>query len=114
MAGLAVGRRTENPPLVQYLQLNQWIPRVGDFLVWAGNFKTWYGVISSVDQHVSDGTTNISVIFESLPMLLFTLTEDEQKENTQIMRLSEITTARVGTFSVMQNDPKHRVPLWYI
>lgn len=100
----------DGPPLARYRQLITYVPEVGDFVVWAGWFRTWYGVVNSVDP---DGES-VTIIFEGLPSLLFTLTADEQPKNTHEIKTGKIKSARSGSWAVMKHEKNHNATVWYI
>lgn len=101
----------ESPPLARYMGIDVYGPQVGDFLIWSGWFRTWYGVVASVD--VDNDV--VDVIFEGLPILLFTLRPEEQRRETKQIRISDIIGGRrPGTWSAMQHDAKHNTPIWFI
>jgi len=100
----------EAPPLARYLAMNKYTPEFGDFIIWAGWFKTWYGIVCNID---ASGQA-ITVIWEALPMLLLTLTDEEQRANSQSLMLGDIITAKPGKFAVMKHDAQHNTPIWYI
>lgn len=94
--------------LAHYGPLVKYRPRVGDFIVWTGWLRTWYGLVSSIDGAV------VSVVFETIPVLLFTLTPAEQQSNTRSLQLQKIIGARCGTFAVCQHDRQGGVAVWYV
>lgn len=98
------------PTLANYLSVAEYVPAIGDFIIWAGWFKTYYGIVAEVSP---DGK-KMQVIWESLPYLLLLLTEDEQREETKEMLLREITDSPTGHISVMKHDAKHNATIWYI
>lgn len=95
-------------PLASYKQRSEYKPQVGDFIIWTGWFKTWYGVVATVDGD------KLSVIFETLPCILFTLNQGEQTRNTHSIDVNKITSASPGEWAVMGNDQKHNTPVWFI
>jgi len=100
----------EAPPLARFLPITQYAPEVGDFIIWSGWFRTWYGVVGDISP---DGQ-ELSVIWEGLPFLLFTLTGSEQKESSQMVKLEQIVSCKPGNFSVMKHDAQHNTPIWYV
>lgn len=100
----------EPPPLARFLPLSKYVPEIGDFIIWAGWFKTWYGVVGSIDA----SGQSLTVIWEALPMLLFTLTDEEQQKNTKPLLLGDLLTAKPGKFSVMKHDAEHNASIWFI
>jgi hypothetical protein len=100
--------KMEAPPLAHYRLLVQYKPRIGDFIVWAGWFRTWFGMVAGIDGY------NLQVVFEGLPSLLLTLTPAEQQKNLHTISLAKITTARPGSYAVLQHDAEHNATIWYI
>lgn len=102
------GRQQAPPPLAYWRKLSEWEPKYGDYIVWAGWFSQWHGVVSTVDNDI------LSVIFSGLPLVLFTLTDQEQAHETYQLAVSQIRTARAGSFAVMQHDYTQNASIWYI
>lgn len=101
----------ESPPLARYIDIEYYGPQVGDFLVWSGWFRTWYGVVASVD--AEEGV--VHVIFSGLPLLLFIMPPNEQARETRKIKISDITNMRWrGAWAAMQHDAKHNTPIWFI
>lgn len=100
----------EAPPLAKFLPITQYIPSIGDFVIWAGWFRTWYGVIAGV----SSDSRSLQVIWEGLPYLLFTLTDAEQKAALGTLDLAVIHGSKPGNISVMKHDTQHNSSVWYV
>ncbi len=98
------------PPLAQYHNITDYIPRYGDFIVWSGWFTTWNGVVVSYDVNTSE----VVIIFASIPFLLFTLEEHEMAKATRRLQLSMIKSSTHGTFAVNQHDYTRNATIWYI
>jgi len=96
--------------LISYRSLGSYSPQLGDFVVWAGWFRTWYGVVDNI--YESDGT--VSIVLEGLPSLLFTLLPEEHAHTTRRIKLLDIKAAKPGNWAVMQHDVQHNTPVWYI
>lgn len=92
------------------MPLAQYTPDIGDFIIWSGWFTTWYGVIAAI------GSTGrkLHVIFESLPMILFTLTDEEQQQASKEITVDTIIGARAGSMAVMKHDAQHNTTIWYV
>jgi len=102
--------RTGDVALVNYTTLQSWVPRFGDFVVWAGWLNTWYGVVASWDS-----ADSITVIFESgAPFLLFTMPEAHHPRNTKALSLSRIKNSRRGEFAVSQHERESNLIVWYV
>lgn len=98
----------ELPPLAIYRALNAWKPRYGDFVIWAGWFRIWFGLVNNFDSK----TDNVSVIFEGTPRLLFTLTEPEMKNNMYIFQTDYIRNNQRGRWYIQQTIDGNTI--WYI
>lgn len=96
-----------NQVLANYVSIRDWKPKYGDYIVWSKWFRTWYGLV--VD--INNGT--LSIIFEGLPVLLFTMDEDSQDENTRKIKLSDIKNARPGQWTALQRDT-NGTNVWYV
>ncbi len=100
----------EIPPLAQYRRLADYVPAYGDYVVWSGWFTTWHGVVSNFDPK----TNELYIIFAGVPLLLFTMGEDEQKKETNKIKLSKIKNASQGSWAIQQHDRTHNAIVWYI
>jgi len=92
--------KIEAPPLARYTTLIDYVPHYGDFVIWAGWFTQWFGVVSALDRDKEE----ISIIFEGSPFLLFTLLPSEHVGNTKTIKLSTICNARKGSWAILRND----------
>ena len=101
-------RQVEMPPLAHALNLADYKPQFGDFVLWSGWFSCWIGVVSDCSKNLEQ----ISVVFAGLPILLFQMDESDQPRNTRILQLSQIRKARNGTFSILQQI--NNVNVWYV
>lgn len=97
-------------PLAQYFSIADYMPQIGDFVVWAGWIRTWYGVVSNV----SDNGNMVSIIFDGLPYLLLTQTDDEQIKNTRIMDIRQIKASSHGKWSIQKHDKAHNATIWFV
>jgi len=96
------------PPLATYRALTTWTPRYSDFVVWAGWFRIWFGIVNNYDAK----TGKVSIIFEGTPRLLFTLTEAEMKKNTFLFDLDDIRSSKRGRWYIQQTADGNTI--WYI
>ncbi len=94
--------------LAAFRAIGEYQPAVADFLIWAGLFRTWYGVVNAFDP----SSNVVSCIFEGTPRLLFTLVEAEMEDCTRLIRLSDIRAQRKGRWYACQVKDSHSV--WYI
>jgi hypothetical protein len=97
-------------PLAYHRPRSMYKPQYGDFIIWSKWFNTWYGVV----KHFDVNTNELHVIFEGLPILLFTMSEEEQAKETYRIKLSDIKDAKNGKYSILQNDQQARDSIWYI
>ena len=107
------GSRLRNaalPPLVQYRDLTEYSPAYGDFIIWTGFITTWCGVVTNYDKEED----KLSVIYNGVPFVLFTLTPEEQIQDTTIVNLGAIRNAPKGKYAIQQRDPATNVTVWYI
>ncbi len=103
-------RNTSLPPLVQYRDLTEYTPAYGDFIVWTGFLTTWCGVVANYDKE----TESLSVIYNGVPFVLFTLTPEEQMQDMSEVKLGEIRNASKGKYAIQQRDPATNATVWYI
>lgn len=81
--------------------ISKYVPKVSDFIVWHGFIKRWYGVVTDVTQ------SEVVIITENLPKLLFTIPEDERLKRSKRIPISKIRSSRGGEWHVLQNG------VWY-
>lgn len=86
-------------PLAQYKRISQYVPRLGDFIIWHGWLRHFYAVICGIDND------DVVVMKSSMPILLFT--SNNTHNNTSKISLQEILQSR-GTYAVLQNQ------VWYL
>ena len=98
------------PPLAIYKRVVEYVPQYGDFIVWTGWFSTWVGVVTHFDKN----TNELHVIFSTIPYLLFTMSDVEQKKETRKIDINKIKSSQSGTYAVLQRDYQHNVNVWYI
>jgi hypothetical protein len=101
-------REVALPPLATYRALSTWAPRYGDFVVWAGWFRVWFGVVNNYD--AKNG--KISILFEGTPRLLFTMTESEMQKNAFVFDLNDIRNNKRGRWYIQQTVDGSTI--WYI
>ena len=96
--------------LAQYKQLADYVPAYGDFIIRAGWINSDVGIVSNYDKK----TDELYIIFSSLPLLLLTLSPEEQQKRTEKIRLGKIKDAAKGKWAVQQHDKTHNTTIWYI
>ena len=99
--------QTDALALAHYRQLSYWEPAIGDFIVWAGSFRTWYGLVAET------GEGRVRVVLEGLPLLLVTLLPEEQDRVSRWLSVGTIKGSARGAFSILQHDKKSNVCIWY-
>ena len=83
--------------LAKFTGLNKWQPKIGDFIIYHGWFRGWYGVVHSISG------TKLQIIKEGLPKLLFCLQLGEYQKNQAILDAGRIINSRGGEYCVLQN-----------
>ena len=87
-----------NITLAEYKSITTYRPKIGDFVIWHGWFTHWYGIISGIDQE----TQKLSIVKAGMPLLLFSMEQDEMDKNIEAISLSKITKSR-GAYAIQQN-----------
>lgn len=77
--------------LAQYKAIADYEPGVGDFVMWMGLFRTLYGIVNAVDPE----SKKVSVLFESTPRMLFTMSQAELTAATRIFDINDIRQWRL-------------------
>jgi hypothetical protein len=98
------------PNLAIYKDLQDYVPQYGDFVMWAGWFTTWVGVVCNYDVR----TEELAIIFSGVPFVLFTLSEDEQKQETRRVSIDKVKNSTKGVWAVNRYEPKENATVWYI
>jgi hypothetical protein len=102
--------KVDEPILVQYKSIVDYVPQYGDFIVRAGWINSNIGVVSNFDNKKDE----LYIIFSSLPLLLFTMNDAEQERNTETIKLSNIKNASKGKWAIQQHNKAHNAIVWYI
>ena len=89
-------------PLAKYNSIGRWSPQVGDFIIWHGWVRRWYGVITDIE-----GDT-LYVIKDGLPKLLFTMPQMDHKKNTVIISAMKVRTSGGGEYHILQDG------VWFV
>lgn len=95
------------PPLAQFMPVSNYNPRYGDFVVWSGWVRSWFGVVSNVSKN-----GQVTVIFEGTPALLFTMTQQEMQQNSKVFDIGALRTKRCG--SLVFNQHHDGSSIWYV
>lgn len=94
---------TVQVPLARYKSLTEWVPELSDFIIYHGWLsKRWYGVVSG-----AQGSA-LNIVRENLPILLFNLTDEEQRQNTITLDIGTIKSGKPGEYHVLQNG------VWFV
>ena len=103
-------REASLPPLIQYKDLQTYIPAYGDFIIWTGIITTWCGIVTNYDKT----SNSLSVIYNGVPFVLFTLSPEEQIKETQTVKLEDLKNAPKGKYAIQQRDHTNNTTIWYI
>ncbi len=96
------------PPLAVYNSIKQYTPKYGDFIMWSGLFRTWYGLV--VDYDVING--KVSIAFEGTPLLLITMDAGEIDNSVLRFNLDTIRNQKRGRWYAQQSEGGQGI--WYI
>ena len=97
----------EPPPLAYYRKLTEYSPSYGDFIVMSFMFSTRYAIVVNISDN-----GDLVVISESLPMLLFTINDEDKPKNTKTLKIEEIKNARDGKYAIQRTEGQNSI--WYI
>jgi hypothetical protein len=99
MAAIRIPRKLDAEiGIAKYRNIANYVPKIGDFVIWHGFWKRWYGVIIDIN----GGTAYI--LKENLPKLLFTIPDDERVKNTIKISISRIRSSRGGEYHIIQGE----------
>lgn len=95
--------------LVQFSNLRDWKPKVGDIIIRHGWFirTKWFGVVNHIRQN-----GELNIIKEGSMRLLVTTSPDVMKDRSIDMPLRKIQYNLTGAYAVMQQS--NGVAVWYI
>lgn len=85
-------------PLAKFSNLARWVPKIGDFVIWHGWVRHWYGVIGGIEHGYA------IIITEGLPCLLFTLGQHEYPKRSVRVPIAKIKNCRGGEYHILQGD----------
>lgn len=88
--------------LARFKNINEYSPKIGDFVIWHGWFRHWFGVISDPNPE------RLSIIVENLPKLLLTAPESERNKLIRYVPLDKIKSSFGGEYAVMQDG------VWFV
>lgn len=99
------------PQLAAYATRADYTPQFGDYVIWAGWFSTWHGIVTDFDARSGE----LSIIFAGLPLLLLTMSDPVQQEReTRRIKLSKIVNAVPGVWAILQHDQARHANVWYV
>lgn len=102
--------KQDAPALASYLQLDQYIPQYGDFVIWSGWITTWVGVVCDYNNKMDE----ITIIFSGVPFVLFTLTDSEQIKEMRRFKLDKIKSSSKGVWAINRHDSQKNSSIWFI
>jgi hypothetical protein len=89
-------------PLAKYRSKSQWVPQIGDFIIWHGwMWGRWYGVINAIDRQ------DVLVVKENLPCLLMTMNQASYSKNSKRIPIMDIINAPEGEYHILQGETWH-------
>lgn len=97
------------PPLAQFVTIANYSPQIGDFVIWIGWFKTWYGMVTNIN----DLADSVTVFFESTPLLLLTSRPEEQLRRTYTVKINDIRKSS-HKVSVSRHAHESNATIWFI
>ena len=100
----------EAPIIAHHRAISMWKPQLGDYITRSGWFRVSYGLVNSISR---DGT-HAEILFAGTPFLLLTLQDNEMKESSESIAISDIKNKRKASWAVLQHDTKSNCCIWYI
>jgi len=95
--------------LAHHSSLQRWQPKVGDFLIWHGWFQHWFGVICNVSP-----SSEITIIYKGMPVLLFALTQSEYEKNKRTIHLSDVVNNSFWKGKYAAISSTNGTIIWYV
>lgn len=102
-------RTFEPPPLAHYKPRGEYDPKTGDYIVWAGWFTTWHGLVTGYDR----ATNELLCIFAGIPYLLLTMDPADFERETRRISLSSVKNSANGKYAILQQTEAKQA-VWYI
>lgn len=87
--------------LAEYRPISSYRPRVGDFVIWHGWFTHYYGIVNGIDEG------RIRIIKAGLPMLLFSMDQEDMDRNAITTSINKIKSSR-SSYAIQQAG------IWYV
>ena len=94
-----------NIDAVYWIDLNKWVSKPGDWIIYNGFFFSWYGFVIGMDEK-----KNVIIRYSGLPILLVTNTKEKMKK----IHFNKIRYSKGGKFSIFRVEPKSSLPLWFL
>ena len=82
--------------ITQFASLDLWEPQIGDFVIYNGLVKHWFGVVMGV------GKGTVEVVKSVLQVDVFMMGPLKQKKHTKSFDLIDIRSSRGGKFAIIQ------------
>lgn len=82
--------------IAQFADLSLWKPQVGDFVIYNGWIKHWFGLV------VSTLPGEVEILHNVLPVNVFTMGPNAAKKNALKFDVDEIHRSRGGRFAIIQ------------
>ena len=100
-----------NVGLIQHKSCRSYIPTIGDIVIKHGFFvrTKWFGVVNNI------GTNGTITVLKSGMMRLLTTTSISKLEQGALeIDLTAIRESMVGSYTILQQDPKTSQQVWYV
>jgi hypothetical protein len=82
--------------IAQFADLSLWKPQLGDFVIYNGWFRHWFGLV------VATQPGELDILHSVLPINVFTMGPNEAKQHTRKIDVSEVHRSRGGKYAVIQ------------
>jgi hypothetical protein len=101
-------KRLQSLDLAKSLQIVNYRPKPGDFIIKFGWLTVRFGVVNGFIEE----TQEISVIFEGHPKILLGLTPAEMAQKTKLISLNDVRSNFFGKWAAMQQVGGEAI--WYV
>lgn len=82
--------------ITQFADLSMWEPRIGDFIIYNGLFRHWFGVVMGV------GKGSVEIVKSVLPVDVFMMGPNKQEAHTKSFDVIDIASSRGGKYAIIQ------------
>lgn len=89
-------QRLQDIGIAQFDNLAKWKPQVGDFIIYNGWFKHWFGMV------IETLPGEVKIVYNVLPLNVFLMGPNAQEKNAKKFDLVDITNSKGGKFTVIQ------------